>query len=239
MKPSSPETDPAAQLYHGASGHAYHEHKRALRSEALPWLMALRAEKFQRHVRPEDVVFELGVGKGWNLGSLRCARRIGHDTSGFLSASVAELGIEFVTDLNALPDGTAHIAICHHTLEHLLEPAQTLRQIARILKPEGQLILHVPWECERRYARYRNDEPNPHLYNWNAQNLGNLASLCDFKIESITTRRYGYDRFAANLSLRLGASERGFRLLRTGLILLRPLLEVELIARHKLSSASR
>lgn len=233
MNPGQPEPDSAARLYHGASGHAYHEKKRALRHEALPWVMALRAEKFQRHVRPDAVVFELGVGAGWNLGRLRCARRIGCDTSAFLSNNVTALGIEFVTGPEAVPDATAHIAICHQTLEHLLEPTQALRQLGRILKPDGRLILHVPWERERRYARYRADEPNHHLYNWNAQNLGNLVGLCDFKVESINTRRYGYDRFAANMAVQLGIGERGFRLLRAGLIFLRPLNEVELIARRK------
>src|SRR5213075_402046 len=98
MKPAQPVTDPAARFYHGTAGEAYHEHKRALRPGALPWVMALRAEKFQRHVRAEHVVLELGVGAGWNLGRLRCARRIGCDTSEFLSERVTALGIEFVTD---------------------------------------------------------------------------------------------------------------------------------------------
>ena len=226
------ELDPATRLYHGSSGHAYHEDKRGLRPECLPWLMALRAEKFQRHVRPDDVVFELGVGSGWNLGRLRCARRIGCDTSDFLAERVKALEIEFVTDIASVPDASAHVAICHQTLEHLLEPATALRQLARVLKPQGKLILHVPWERERRYARYLATEPNHHLYNWNAQNLGNLVSVLGYRIEAVGVRRYGYDRFAANLALRLRAGESGFRALRACLVALRPLREVELIARR-------
>lgn len=226
------ELDPAARLYHGASGHAYHEGKRDLRRGCRPWVMALRAEKFQRHVRSEDVVFELGVGSGWNLGRLRCARRIGCDTSGFLAEQVTALGIEFVSDIAAVPDATAHVAICHQTLEHLLEPAVALRQLARVLKPQGKLILHVPWERERRYSRYLATEPNHHLYNWNAQNLGNLVTVLGYRIESVGVRRYGYDRFAANLAHRLGAGETGFRILRACLVALWSLREVELIARR-------
>jgi len=226
------ELDPAAQLYHGPSGRAYHEAKRGLRPECLPWLTTLRAEKFQPHVQPEDVVFELGVGAGWNLGRLRCARRIGCDTSEFLAERVTALGIEFVTDLAAVPDATAHAAICHQTLEHLLEPAEALRQLARVLKPGGKLILHVPWEREGRYAHYRADEPNHHLYDWNAQNLGNLVTVLGYRIESVGVRRYGYDRFAANLALRLRLGEKGFRAIRAGLLALRPLREVELIGRR-------
>ena len=130
------------------------------------------------------------------------------------------------------------VAICHHTLEHLLAPAEALLQLARILKPQGKLVLHVPWERERRYARHRADEPNHHLYDWNAQNLGNLVTVLKFRIQSVVVRRYGYDRFAANLAARLRAGERGFRIIRAGMIALRPLREVELIATHAVSHSS-
>lgn len=224
------ELDPAARLYQGSSGQAYHEDKRALRPECLLWLLALRAAKLQPHVQAGDVVFELGVGAGWNLGRLHCARRIGCDTSGFLAERVRALGIEFVGDLAAVPDATAHVAICHHALEHFLEPAEALRQMARVLKPGGKLILHVPWERERRYASYQPDEPNHHLYDWNAQNLGNLVTVLGYRIESVGIRRYGYDRLAANFAFRLRVGKKGFRAIRACLIALRPLREVELIA---------
>ena len=229
---NEPSSNPAAQLYQGASGHAYHEQKRALRPEAIEWVMALRAEKFQRHVRPDDTVFELGVGSGWNLGRLRCARRIGCDAAGFLSERIAPLGIEFLTDVSAVPDRTANVAICHHTLEHLLQPPDALRALARILKPDGMLILHVPWERERRYEQFHKDEPNHHLYNWNAQNLGNLLTVLQYKIQTISVRRYGYDRAAANLAVRLRVGEAGFRLIRCAMIALRPLREVKVIAQR-------
>ena len=233
MNPEPDKSNPAARLYQGASGREYHGRKRALDEGALEWIMRLRAEKFQHHVRASDVVFELGVGSGWNLGRLQCARRIGCDTADFLSQRVTSMGIEFVTDLTAVPNQLADVVICHQTLEHLLEPAESLRQLQRILKPDGKLILHVPWEVESRYAHYREDEPNHHLYNWNAQNLGNFATVLGYKIQSLTVRKYGYDRFAANLALRLHLGESGFRFIRSAMIALKPLREVELIASPK------
>ena len=230
-KSNDPSADAAAALYRGESGRVYHEVKRDLDPGALLWVMALRARKFQPYVQLSDVVFELGVGAGWNLGMLRCARRIGCDAATFLSPKLTALGIEFVSDLKSVPDGLANVVICHQTLEHLLDPAETLRQLRRVLKQNGLLILHVPWERERRYAHYRADEPNHHLFNWNAQNLVNLVSVVGYKIESVGIRKYGYDRFAANLAFRYRLGERGFRVLRACLIALRPFREVELLAR--------
>jgi SAM-dependent methyltransferase len=222
--------DPAAALYQGPSGAKYHDIKRALRPQALPWVMALRAEKFQKHVRDDDVVFEFGVGAGWNLGRLRCSRRIGCDVADRTSERIATLKIEFLHSLAHVDAGTIDIVICHHALEHLLHPAQTLMELKKILKPQGKVILHVPWERERKYARFDAKDPNHHLYTWNAQDLGNLISVLGYQVISIRVRRYGYDRLAANLALQLRVGETGFRLMRLFMISLRPLREVELIA---------
>ena len=224
----------AEEFYHGLAGRHYHEGKRALHPKAAPWVMALRSEKFRRYVQPQDTVFEFGVGFGWNLAQIKCARRIGTDIAGFLENHMSSLGIEFVSGIDLIPDGTVDVVICHHTLEHLPNPAETLKQLARILKSQGRLILHVPWEKERRYSHYDPNEPNHHLYTWNAQNLGNLVSVCGFSVESVAVRRYGYDRFASKLAARLGLNEFGFRLIRSALILLRPLYEVELVARSEI-----
>jgi SAM-dependent methyltransferase len=221
----------ADRYYRGGGGRAYHDGKRGLPPGALPWVMKLRAEKFQPFVRSEDVVFELGVGSGWNLGHLVCSRKIGCDPAEFLAERLSALGIEFFSDVAKVPSQVADVAICHQTLEHIASPAEALAQLARLLRPSGRLVLHVPWERERRYAQYRSDEPNHHLYNWNSQNLGNLLEVLGFEVQTISVCKYGYDRFAAQLALRLRVGEPGYRFLRRSLIAIRPLLEVRAIAR--------
>lgn len=230
--------DSAAAQYRGGPGRAYHEGKRALAPAAQEWVWRLRAEKFRPWVSPTDAVVELGVGAGWNLARLNCGRRIGCDAADFLAPGLTALGIEFVPSLASLPAACADVAICHQTLEHLLEPVAALRELARVLRPEGRLVLHVPWEVERRYRRYDPAEPNHHLYHWNAQNLGNLATVLGWRIRELRVRPYGYDRFAANLAVRLRAGETGFRRLRRLLVMLRPLREVELVAQSPLAAAA-
>src|SRR5437660_8188164 len=72
---SNPNPQPGSKnFYTGAAGRAYHEQKRGVPDEAVSWIAQLRAEKIQPWVKKEDVVFEYGVGSGWNLSALTCNR---------------------------------------------------------------------------------------------------------------------------------------------------------------------
>jgi SAM-dependent methyltransferase len=176
------------------------------------------------------VVAEYGVGFGWNLAELRCRRKIGFDVAGFLAEEVRHRGMEFVEDIGSLPAKTADVVICCHTLEHVQEPAKALNDILRLLKRNGLLLLSTPWERERRYRRFDRNEPNHHLFTWNAQTLGNLVEACGLRVRYAETAVYGYDRFAAVWASRLNLGEPGFRGLRRALQLLRPLREARVVA---------
>ena len=222
--------DAARAAYRGDAGRAYHEGKRALPPVAVPWVCRARAELFQPHVRTSDAVFEFGCGYGWNLAALRCARRVGHDVAENVRADVTVTGAEFVAAPTALADASFNVAICHHALEHVPDPLAVLAGLRRLLKPGGTLLLAVPYESERRYRRFDPAEPNHHLFAWNVQTLGNLVSVADFTFREGRLRRYGYDRFAAKLAVKLRGGERGFRLLRALGQTLRPLREVVVVA---------
>jgi SAM-dependent methyltransferase len=230
MDSPSTSPDPAADLYRGSMGREYHEHKRALPDQAVPWIMEQRAEKLQPFISSSDVVFEFGAGAGWNLGALSCASKKAHDAAEFLRDKIVAAGAEFVADPSELADDSINVVLLHHSLEHLLKPAECLQGLRRVLKPGGRLIIHVPWEREKRYRKYSEREPNHHLYTWNSQTLGNLVVSCGYDLQSIRTRRYGYDRFAGAMAAKCRLGRPGFRLLRHFLILARPLLEVELVA---------
>lgn len=230
----TPPPDPAAALYQGASGQAYHGGKRSLPSAAIPWMHRSRARKLQPWIQSTDQVVELGAGAGWNLAALRCARRVGCEVSDHaaLREQHLALGLEFVDSLESLAEASFDVGLCHHALEHMLEPAAALRGLARVVRPGGRLLIYVPWERERRYRRFNPSEPNHHLHGWNAQTLGNLATVLGWTLDSVRIRRYGWDRFAARLAVGLHVGEPGFRLLGRVLIALNPLLEVELAARR-------
>lgn len=219
------------QHYQGDAGARYHGVKRGLPVRAVPWMIRARAEKLRSLIQPGDVVFEYGVGAGWNLAGLRCRRRIGLDVSEFVRGEVEAHGIEFVTESRSLPDHGMDVVICHHALEHVLEPVAALAEMRRLLKEEGVLLLWVPFEDEWRHRRFRRGEQNHHLYSWNPQTLGNLIEACGFRVVEAGLRRYGWDRFTAVWAVRLGLGECGFRRLRRWLVTVRPLREVRIVAR--------
>lgn len=224
------------ERYRGSAGQAYHEGKRALPPATYSWVARARAAKLAPLVRLEDVVLEYGVGYGWNLAALPCRRRLGFDVAEVVEPIVSQHGIEFLRSLERVEDHSAQVVLCHHTLEHLLDPPAALREMARLLHPQGRLIVVVPWERERRQRRFRRHDPNHHLYSWSVQSLGNLLVDCGYEVLEAHTWVYGYDRFAARWAHRLRLGERGYRILRRLLQTLRPLREACVVARGMATS---
>jgi SAM-dependent methyltransferase len=221
----------AERHYQGDAGRHYHRVKRGIPDRAVPWVAALRARKLSSHISADDVVLEYGVGTGWNLAGLTCRRKIGFDIAEGVEETVRGLAIEFVGDTSGVGDGTADVVICHHALEHVVDPAAALKEMGRLLKADGRLLLYVPLEGETR--DFRRNDPNHHLYSWNVQTLGNLVEETGFKVSEAGMGEFGYSRFAAVWAAKLGVGETGFRCLRRVLHILKPASEVRIIAGKK------
>lgn len=222
--------DNVSRNYAGEAGRNYHESKRAIPAAAYSWVARLRSEKIAPHVTKQDVVLEYGAGYGWNLAELKCHRKIGFDVAEFLGEGLRAHGIESVQETGSLPGASIDLVLCHHTLEHALDPPGLLTEIHRLLREDGKLLLFVPFEKEHRYRSFNPAEPNHHLYSWNVQTLGNLVRALGFTLVEGRVGRFGYDRFAATWSDRFHLGEAGFRWLRNALHLLRPACEVRVIA---------
>lgn len=218
----------ADRHYTGEAGEEYHRKKHVLAPSGVQWVAALRAKKIQPRVRPTDTVFEYGAGSGWNLLSLRCARRIGYDISEHAGSEDAT--IEWTRSLSVVPSESVHVVICHHALEHVLDPATALGEMHSLLKPGGLLLLFVPFEKERRYRQFDPSEPNHHLFSWNVQTLGNLVTECQFAVKFAAVGEFGYDRFAASIAAKWKLSQSGFRLIRRLAHLVKPASEVRIVA---------
>ena len=66
-------------------------------------------------------------------------------------------------DPELVPFDAFDVVLCHHTLEHLQNPADALTLMLGILKTGGKLLLFVPYEKERKYRRYNPRDKAHHL----------------------------------------------------------------------------
>ena len=138
MPPSSP-TDPRAlssksraELSEGRSEESLHE---------------LVGDLLKRSVPPRAVVVDVGCGRGtlWPRVAAIQARYIGMDVVAY-RAFPAEC--EFVeADLNArwpLKSNYADAVVSIETVEHMENPRAFVREIARVVKPGGLVVISTP-----------------------------------------------------------------------------------------------
>jgi 2-polyprenyl-3-methyl-5-hydroxy-6-metoxy-1,4-benzoquinol methylase len=124
-----------------------------------PWHLLVR-----RHLRPEiDLagrrVLEIGCGRGgfscWLAGQSKPPCEL---TAADFSDTAVTMGREFgrrkcldnitwrVADIQELPfaDANFDTAISCETIEHVPDPAKAVRELARVLRPGGRLLLTTP-----------------------------------------------------------------------------------------------
>jgi SAM-dependent methyltransferase len=207
----------------------YYDKEMAMPEVDYAMVSRQRAKKIQPYVRPSDVVFEYGVGSGLNLASLTCRARHGFDINLSSADDARRHGVEVIDSCDGI-EAAYDVVICHHVLEHLLAPLETLAILRRLLRVGGKLLLFVPYEEQRRYQRYMPNDQNHHLYAWTPHTLANLVVESGFKLRSATLGKFGYNRVAARLATALHLGEAGFQFLWRCAHLIRREREVRLVA---------
>lgn len=125
-------------------------------------------------------VLDAGAGEGQYSAHFRRQRYTGVDL-GIGDAGWNYAGLDAVADLCALPfaSGTFDAALNIVTLEHLSEPGRALSEVARVLRPGGELLLVAPLEWEVHQA--------PHDYfRYTCHGLEHLLRAAGFEIREMT-----------------------------------------------------
>jgi SAM-dependent methyltransferase len=119
-----------------------------LRFKAELWRILVE-DYFQRFVRPDDTLVELGAGRCEFINAIRCARKIAVD----LDPRTAELALDADVlvrpsdDLSPIATGTVDVVFASNFFEHLPTKKAllaTLRECHRILRPSAKLIVLQP-----------------------------------------------------------------------------------------------
>jgi len=186
--------------------------------EAWVRLVAQRHVRFLSRRLPEGGrILDLGCGRGLVLSAL--ADR-GFEVHGFERSEAALQGVDPRAKLRvaprladaAYPDACFDQVQLWHVLEHLPDPVETLTEIRRILRPEGQLVVAVPnfGSLQARWAgpAWFHLDPPRHLYHFTMPALRTMLARCGFGIRSshhfsLRQNPFGWVQSALNRSPRL------------------------------------
>lgn len=172
---------------------------------------------FSADLQPGAWVLDAGAGEGAHATYFGRQRYIALDL-GVGDASWNYSGLDAIGDLTALPfcDGSFDAAINIVTLEHIREPGTALKEIYRVLRPGGRLLLVAPHEWEVHQS--------PHDYfRYTRHGLGYLLEKAGFA-ENAVSAVGGYFRLLSRRLLNGLQFFRGFPLLIAALFLAPPAL---------------
>jgi len=123
---------------------------------------------FQRFVKPEDTVLELGCGYCDFINNIQCATRIAVDrwpgiteyVNGGVRAEVSD-----ITNLSGIGDHSVDFVFASNTFEHLTkaEMAMCLNEVRRVLRPGGTINIVQP-NYRFCYAEYFDDYTHVSIY---------------------------------------------------------------------------
>lgn len=91
-------------------------------------------------------ILDIGTGTG---DFLAIAKSNGWETIGFepsekAKAIATQKGVSFVSDTSELPDNSIQVITMWHVLEHVPNPSAQIKELKRLLKPNGTIIIAVP-----------------------------------------------------------------------------------------------
>ena len=93
-----------------------------------------------------------------------------------------------VGELLPVRDAAADLVVCINVLDHVMDAGQILREIRRVLKPNGRLLLEIHTFPKIFTPIMFLD--HPHTYHWSWS--GMLQLVRDGRFEIITTRQFPF-----------------------------------------------
>jgi SAM-dependent methyltransferase len=156
----------------------YNEHYFSFINDSSIYSSVIDRFKFENEVRPTDKLIDFGCGGGYMLSALQAAEKIGVEVNEVAADAARKSGLTIVPALEEVEDDWADVIISHHALEHVDDPLAVIRLMRAKVKPGGKIVIVTPDESFK--MRYRENDPNFHLFTWSPSNLGNLLKRAGF-----------------------------------------------------------
>ena len=180
LKPEKSDTYGTSLHYSGQSGDSYFEWQNqfGIRSGII------NARKFQNFITGEDTILDFGCGGGHLLNAINAKNKIGVEINPVAIASARNYGFNIYESITDVKDASIDVAVSNHALEHVPYPISALREVYRVLKKDGRLVLCVPIDDWRNQRKFSPDDINHHLNTWTPQLLGNSLSEAGFDVST-------------------------------------------------------
>jgi ubiquinone/menaquinone biosynthesis C-methylase UbiE len=149
-------------------------------------------------LKPEDDLLEVACGNGYFL------RRYASHVHSIAGLDVSELAVKLATKKNKdrvkagtaeflcneasqlpLGDSEFSVATCMGTFPWLSKPSDTLREIYRVLRPNGRVVISIEWHTEDGVDRSQEIERFGHQ-TWSEADVRNMFRAAGFSDISIT-----------------------------------------------------
>lgn len=145
------------------------------------------SETLKRLSSDPDLV-DIGCGDGFFLSLVAGTRKRGLEFNPDAVRRAREKGLDVREGLlSSLPDGSADVVTMFQVLEHVREPAEVLRDAARVLRPGGRLFVAVPND-ESYIGRALHDPlnaPPHHPLRWRASALRHVPRVVALQLEEL------------------------------------------------------
>ena len=140
---------------------------------------------------PHSRILDVGCGSGWRLYALREAgfvNTLGVDP--YIREDIAYAnGLRILKRSIQEVEGNWDVIMYHHSLEHIPDQQQTLRESSRRLCPGGTCLIRVPIVSSYAWEHYREDwyqiDAPRHFYLHSPQSMRYLAEQCGLLIQSV------------------------------------------------------
>ncbi len=139
-----------------------------------------KVKEFSESINGNEIILDVGAGGGHYRGFFKDKHYLAAD---LCLAQDTYKGLDVISDICNLSfkDSSIDNVMCIEVIEHSLEPERLFKELNRILKKGGRLLLTSPLCCGEHMQPYD-------FYRYTRFSLSKMLETTGFEIKNITTR---------------------------------------------------